>query len=65
MSSKRPVLAWWMWGLVAFAVVVALSLAVTAPADVTLGIAEHQAAATAARVDEIHAQWHARAQPSL
>jgi hypothetical protein len=59
MSSTRPELGWWMWGLVAFAVVVALSLAVTAPADVTLGIAEHQAAATAARVDEIHAQWHA------
>jgi hypothetical protein len=59
MSSRRPVLGWWMWGLVAFAVVVALSLAVTAPADVTLGITDHQAAATAARVDEIQAQWHA------
>ncbi|KNH01148.1 hypothetical protein J121_2164 [Qipengyuania citrea LAMA 915] len=31
----------------------------TAPDDVTLGIAEHQAAGTAARVDAIQAQWHA------
>ena len=30
----------------------------TAPDDVTLGIAEHQAAGTAARVDAIQAQWH-------
>jgi hypothetical protein len=57
MTPAEPDLRWWLWGLAAFAVVIALSLAITMPADVTLGIADHQAAGSAARVDEIQAQW--------
>lgn len=57
MTPNDPKLRWWLWGLLAFAIVIALSLAITAPDEVTLGIAEHQAAASAARVDEIQAQW--------
>ena len=59
MNAAGPKLRWWLWGLVAFAVVIALSAAITAPESVTLGISEHQAAGTAARVDEIQAQWAA------
>lgn len=57
MTAARPDLRWWIWGLIAFAIVIGLSLAVTAPENVTLGIGEHQAAGSAARVDEIQAQW--------
>ncbi|QYJ06299.1 hypothetical protein [Qipengyuania flava] len=57
MTSQKSDIRLWLWGLLAFAIVIALSLAITAPEDVTLGIAEHQAAGSAARVDEIQAQW--------
>lgn len=57
MSDPKPNLRWWLWGLVAFAIVIVLSMAVTHPESVTLGIAEHQAAGSAARVDEIQGQW--------
>lgn len=57
MSEAKPNLRWWLWGLVAFAIVIVLSMAVMHPESVTLGIAEHQAAGSAARVDEIQGQW--------
>ncbi len=57
MSEPKPNLRWWLWGLVGFAVVIVLSMAVMHPESVTLGIAEHQAAGSAARVDEIQGQW--------
>lgn len=57
MSEAKPNLRWWLWGLVAFAIVIVLSMAITHPESVTLGIAEHQAAGSAAQVDEIQGQW--------
>lgn len=57
MTTQKSDIRLWLWGLVAFAIVIALSLAITVPEDVTLGIAEHQAAGSAARVDEIQTQW--------
>ena len=57
MIEARPEIRWWLWGLLAFAVVIAMSLAITAPEAVTWGIGEHQAAGTAWRVDEIQTQW--------
>ncbi|MBO6526275.1 hypothetical protein [Erythrobacter sp.] len=57
MREPKPNLRWWLWGLLAFVIVIALSMAVTHPESVTLGIAEHQAAGSAARVDEIQDQW--------
>ena len=57
MSEPKPNLRWWLWGLLAFAIVIVLSMAVMHPESVTLGIAEHQAAGSAARVDEIQGQW--------
>lgn len=57
LTRARPDLRWWLWGLLAFAIVIALSMAVLRPESVTLGIAEHQAAGSAARVDEIQDQW--------
>jgi hypothetical protein len=57
MSEPKPNLRWWLWGLLAFAIVIVLSMAVTHPESVTLGIAEHQAAGSAAWVDEIQGQW--------
>lgn len=57
MTASAPKLRWWLWGLVAFAVVIGLSAAITSPASVTFGITDHQAAGTAARVNEIQGQW--------
>ncbi|MBO6768909.1 MAG: hypothetical protein JJ901_11500, partial [Erythrobacter sp.] len=57
MREPKPNLRWWLWGLLAFVIVIALSMAVTHPESVTLGIAKHQAAGSAARVDEIQDQW--------
>lgn len=57
MSEAKPELKWWLAGLAAFAVVVALSLSVTKSPEVSLGIAEHQKAATAERVNEIQEMW--------
>lgn len=59
MIEARPDIRWWLWGLLAFAAVIAMSLAITAPEAVTWGIGEHQAAGTAQRVDEIQQQWRA------
>lgn len=48
-------LRWWLYGLVAFAVVIATgSILLTGS---PFGITDHQAAATAERVNEIHASW--------
>lgn len=52
----------WLISLGVFALVVALTAAVTqmaTPGVVTFGIVDHQAAGTAARVDAIQAQWRA------
>ena len=57
MIEAKPDIRWWLWGLLAFAVVIVMSLAITAPEAVTWGIGEHQAAGTAQRVNEIQAQW--------
>lgn len=46
----------WLISLAVFAVVISVSSSIT-QGDVTLGIIDHQAAGTAARVDEIQAQW--------
>ena len=51
-------LRWWIGGLVAFAIVIAIGAAIT-QGDVSAGIIEHQQAGSAARVDEIQAQWRA------
>ena len=59
MTAPEPSLRWWLWGLVAFAVVMGLSAAITAPASVTFDIIDHQTAGTAARVDQIQSQWAA------
>lgn len=59
MIAAVPKLRWWLWGLVAFAVVIGLSAGITAPESVTLGITDHQTAGTAVRVDEIQGQWAA------
>lgn len=58
MSTKSRVnVTIWLTGLVAFAIVIGIGSTITAPDDVTWGIVDHQAAATAIRVDEIQAQW--------
>ncbi|MFW2351429.1 hypothetical protein [Qipengyuania sp.] len=60
MTGPKSDLRWWLWGLAAFAVVIALSVSITLFGNgVTWGIGEHQAAGSAARVDEIQAQWRA------
>lgn len=59
LTKPKPNLRWWLLGLLAFAIVIMLSMAVMRPESVTLGIAEHQAAGSAARVDEIQDQWRA------
>ncbi|EAQ30435.1 hypothetical protein NAP1_06645 [Erythrobacter sp. NAP1] len=55
-ASKRAFLLWWIGGLVAFGIVIWLGSGITG-GEVTLGILDHQAAGTAARVDEIQQQW--------
>ncbi|MBX7499952.1 hypothetical protein K3181_00670 [Qipengyuania sp. YG27] len=60
MTGPKPDLRWWLWGLAAFGIVIALSVSITVFGDgVTWGIGEHQAAGSAARVDEIQTQWRA------
>lgn len=56
MSPKRAFLWGWIGGLVAFAIVVALSLPLVLTA-VPRGIIDHQAAGTAMQVDRIHSAW--------
>ncbi|MEM1053418.1 MAG: hypothetical protein AAGI28_15120 [Pseudomonadota bacterium] len=46
----------WLVGVLVFLAVTTITSTVT-QGDVTLGIVDHQAAGTAARVDEIQAQW--------
>ena len=59
MTDPKADIRLWLWGLLAFAIVIVLSLAITWPESVVLGISEHQAGGSAARVDEIQAQWRA------
>jgi len=56
MTLKRAFLWTWIGGLVAFAIVIALSLPLILT-DVPGGIADHQAAGTAAEVGQIQAAW--------
>ena len=58
MVSRRTFLIWWIGGLAVFAIVIWLGLPL-AIADVPGGILDHQAAATAANVNAIHAAWEA------
>jgi hypothetical protein len=58
MSLKRAFLWGWIGGLVAFAIVIALSLPLAIPA-VPHGITDHQAAGNAAGVDRIQHAWEA------
>ena len=58
MSLRKAFRTFWIGGLMIFAGVIALGLSLTS-GEVTWGIVEHQAAGTAARVNEIHAQWAA------
>ena len=51
-------LRWWIGGLVAFAIVIAIGAAIT-QGNVSAGIIEHQQAGSAAQVDEIQARWRA------
>lgn len=46
----------WLISLAVFAMVISVSSSIT-QGDVTFGIIDHQAAGTAARVDEIQTQW--------
>lgn len=55
MSEKINV-RFWLIGLGVFLLVMAASASVT-QGDVTFGIVDHQAAATAQKVDEIQTQW--------
>lgn len=60
MNDAKPEVGGWLRGLAAFAIVIVLSLGITLFGEgVTFGIGEHQAAGSAARVDEIQAQWRA------
>lgn len=54
--QKNVNLRLWLISLAVFAVVIGLSSLIT-QGDVTFGIVDHQAAASAERVDEIQAQW--------
>ena len=56
--SRRTALFWWTGGLIAFAIVVAISLPLAVD-GVAGGITDHQGAATAERVDAIHEAWRA------
>ncbi|WP_298467026.1 hypothetical protein [uncultured Erythrobacter sp.] len=55
MTAEKVDLRIWLWGLLAFAIVIALGA--TLDADTPYGIVDHQAAATAAQVDTIQAAW--------
>lgn len=60
MNGAKPEIGGWLRGLAAFAIVIVLSLGITLFGEgVTFGILEHQAAGSAARVDQIQAQWRA------
>lgn len=56
MVNRRTFLCWWIGGLIAFAITIAIGTAITGD-EVTWGILDHQSAATAIRVDEIQTQW--------
>lgn len=57
MNGNAPRLKFWLLGLLAFAIVIALG----APLEMksAFGIADHQLAGSAARVDEIQGAWQA------
>lgn len=54
--SRRLFLAWWISGLIAFAIVIAMSAPLMVE-GVPGGITDHQAAPDAARVDAIQTAW--------
>ncbi|MEM8726549.1 MAG: hypothetical protein AAGE86_13610 [Pseudomonadota bacterium] len=53
--SEKADLRIWIWGLIAFAIVIALGA--TLDADTPYGIVDHQSAGTAAQVDTIQSAW--------
>lgn len=55
MTSEKSDLRIWIWGLIAFAIVIALGA--TLDADTPYGIVDHQSAGTAAQVDTIQSAW--------
>ncbi len=57
MAQAQIKLRWWIYGLIAFAIVIALSIPLQIVTE--FGISDHQYAATAARVDEIQSAWQA------
>lgn len=57
MADTQIKLRWWIYGLIAFAIVIALSIPLQIATE--FGISEHQHAASAARVDEIQSAWQA------
>ncbi|MXO90503.1 hypothetical protein [Pontixanthobacter aquaemixtae] len=56
MVQRKTFLMWWIGGLIAFAIVIAMSLPLGIT-EVPGGIADHQAAGDAATVNAIHAAW--------
>lgn len=56
MSLRTAFLTFWIGGLVAFAIVIAMHLPLVVT-EVPGGIGDHQAAGTAAEVERIHAAW--------
>lgn len=58
MSLRKAFLLFWVGGLFVFAIVIAIGLPLGIP-GVPEGILDHQAAGTAARVNEIHGSWAA------
>ncbi|QKG71795.1 hypothetical protein [Erythrobacter mangrovi] len=60
MTLKRAFLWSWIGGLVAFAIVIMLSLPLMLT-EVPGGISDHQSAGTAAEIDRIQAAWDAAA----
>ncbi len=58
MTDVRPKLKLWLYGLVAFAIVIAVGIPLGIE-QVPGGILDHQSAGTAERVDQIQAAWAA------
>ncbi|MFZ1743139.1 MAG: hypothetical protein WAT93_09810 [Pontixanthobacter sp.] len=56
MVSKKTFLLWWIGGLIAFVIVIAMHAPLVLT-QVPGGIGDHQAAATAAEVDRIQSAW--------
>lgn len=58
MSEKRRFLLWWVGGLIAFAIVIVMSMPLMVD-GVPGGILDHQKAGSGAVIDAIHSAWGA------